>query len=209
MLPSARVSDDFATFRATHPSALDALAACDRPEWLVQLAWEVADHKTAVRIGLGAAQLLSTASDRQWLFMPNPNRLESVAAWAGDDGDEIARSSGVARAFVLAAVPAVALAYVISAVLAPGGWNGARALWLVVAILVLEMVLTVVVRRSLAAIVHRRAAQLDDRAAMDIVLDEVRKGTAANPQLVPIVLKSTGGRLRRFLTAGDGRGAST
>jgi hypothetical protein len=35
----------------------------DRPEWLVQLAWEVADHKTAVSIGLGAARLSSTASD--------------------------------------------------------------------------------------------------------------------------------------------------
>ena len=51
------VPDSYAAFRATHPSALDALAACDRPEWLVQLAWEVADNKTAVRIGLGAAQL--------------------------------------------------------------------------------------------------------------------------------------------------------
>jgi Flp pilus assembly protein TadB len=203
MLPSRAVSDDFTTFRAAHPSALDAIAACDRPDWLVQLAWEVADHKNAVRIGLGAAQLSSRASDTLWLFNPNPNRLETVAAWAGDDGDAVERSSAVARALSLAGVPAVALSYGIATVFVPGSWYGIRALWFVVSILVLEMVFTVAVRRSLAAIVRRRAAQLDERAALDIVLDEVRKGTAANPQLVPIVLKSTGSRLRRFLNAGE------
>ncbi len=201
------MSDDFPTFRATHSSLLDALAACDKPEWLVQLAWEMADHKTAVRIGLGAAQLLSTASDTRWLFVPNPDRLETVAAWVGDNGDEIERSSDLARAAVLASFPAIALAAVIVKILVPNTWDGMKALSLVGSIFVLEVMFTVIVRWSLAAIVRRRAAQLDDRAALDIVLDEIRKGTAANPQLVPIVLKSTGGRLRRFLNA-DRRGES-
>jgi len=92
---------------------LDAIAACECPEWLGQLAWEVADHKTAVSIRLGAAQLSSTASDTLWLFKPNPDRLETVAAWTGDDGGEIERSNAFGRAVALAGFPAVALAYVV------------------------------------------------------------------------------------------------
>ena len=197
------MSDDFTTFRAAHPLPLDAIAACDRPDWLVQLAWEVADPKTAIRIGLGAAELLSTASDTLWLFKPNPNRFETIATWAGDDDCDIRSSSAFARAFVLASFPAVALAYAIVTVCLPGGWTGLRSLSLIFWICVLEVVFTWVVRRSLAAIVQRRAAQLHDLAALGIVLDEVRKGTTANPQFVPIVLRSTGSRLRRFLNAED------
>jgi hypothetical protein len=199
------VSDEFTTFRAAHPSVLDAISACNRPDWLVQLAWEVADHETAVRIGLGAAQLLSTASDTLWLFNPNPNRLETIAAWGGDDDGEIERSSAFGRAVVLAGFPAAALAYILVTMLVPEEWASKYVLSLVGSIFVLEVVFTVVVRWVLAAIVRRRAARLDDRAALGIVLDEVRKGTA-NPQLVPIVLKSTGSRLRRFLNARDGDG---
>ncbi len=193
------MSDDYTTFRAAHPSVLDAIAACERPEWLVQLAWEVADHKTAVSIGLGAAKLSSNASDAAWFFNPNPNRLETVAAWTGDDG-EIERSGALGRAIVLGAFPAVALAYGLVGAVVPDAWTAKYVLSLVGAILALEVVLALVVRRSLAAIVRRRAARLDDRAALDIVLDEIRKG---EPRLVPIVLKSTGGRLRRFLNAGE------
>jgi hypothetical protein len=197
------VSDDFTTFRAAHPSALDAIDACDRPEWLVRLAWEVADHKTAVRIGLGAAELSSTASDTLWLFKPNPDRLETVAAWVGDDGDDIAHSGAFSRAVVLAAVPAVALAFVVVTVVVRDAWTIRYVVSLLGAILALEAAFAFLIRRALAAIVRDRAAKLDDRAALDIVLDEIAKGTAAKPQRVPIVLKSTGGRLRRFLTAGD------
>ena len=194
-------ADDFTSFRAAHPSAEDAITACVRPDWLVQLAWELTDHTTAVSIGLGAAQLLSTASDTLWLFKPNPDRLETVAAWTGDDEREVDRSGAFGRAVVLAGFPAVALAYLIVSVVIPGPWTGMRELSLVGSIFVLEVVFTMLVRWSLAAIVRRRAAQLDDRAALDLVLDEIRKNTAANPQLVPIALKSSGNRLRRCLTA--------
>jgi hypothetical protein len=186
------MADDFATFRAAHPSLLDAIAACDRPEWLVELAWEATDHETAVSIGLGAAQLSSAASDTLALFKPNPDRLETVAAWTGDASE----TDAFARSVVLASVPAVVLGYAVVALIMPGAW-----LAYVGAILALELGFAMVLRRWLAAIVRRRAAQLDDRAALAIVLDEIRKGTAATPQRVPIVLQSTRNRLRRVLAA--------
>lgn len=164
---------------------------------------EVADPETAVSIGLGAAKLSSTASDTLWLFKPNPGRLETVAAWVGDDDNEIDRASAFGRAVVLAGFPAVALAEALVTAFVPEAW-AAKYVLLVGAIFALEVVFTLVVRRTLAAIVRSRAAKLDARAALDVVLDEVRKGNAAAPQLVPFVLKSAGGRLRRFLNARDG-----
>jgi len=193
--------DDFTAFRAAHPSVLQAIAGCDRPDWLVLLAWEAVDSKTAVSIGLGAAQLLSTASDTLALFKPNPDRLETVAAWTGDDDGDSERAATFARSLVLASFPAATLALVVVAAFMPGKWNGTHGLIQVGLMFVFELVFSVLVRRSIAAIVRRRAAQLDERAALDIVLDEVQKGAAAKPRFVPIVLKSTGGRLRRCLDA--------
>jgi hypothetical protein len=197
------VSDDFTTFRAAHASVLDAIGACDRPDWLVLLAQEVAEPRTAVRIGLGAAQLLSSASDTLWLFKPNPDRLETLAAWAGDDDGELARSSAFARAVVLASLPATVLAYVLVTVVAPGAWTGRRELAMIAALAALEVIFTMVLRRALAAVVRRRAARLDERAALGLVLDEIRRGATASPRRVPIAVHATGRRLRRCLAAGD------
>ena len=196
-----RVSDDFSSFRAAHSSVLEAIDACDRPDWLVQLAWEAADPKEAVRIGLGAARLSSRASDTLWLFNPNPDRLETIAAWAEDDDDEIARSSAFARSFILASFPAVALAYFLVSALVTEAWTAKYVLSLVGSIVALEIVFTSLVRRTLNAIVRRRAARLDGSSALAIVLDEVRKGIAAEPRFAPIVVKSTGNRLRRLLSS--------
>jgi hypothetical protein len=193
------VSDDLATFRASQPSLSAAIAACTRPDWLIQLAFDAIDHKVAIRIGSGAARMLTNRSDTLWLFNPNPNPLETVDAWAASEGDlpDYLRSNSI-RAITLATIPAGGLGYLCQRIVAHGAWTAASVVTYLALILALEVVLALLFRVALAGIVRRRAARLDDHAALAIVLDELREGAAASPRLVPIVMKVFGGNVRRL-----------
>jgi hypothetical protein len=199
VVASTRVADDFATFRAAYPSVSAALDACTRPDWLVLLAWEAFDHKTAVDLGVSVARLLAKrSSDILWLWKPNPGRLEAVDAWT-DKVPFYARSYNFGRAVALAGIPAVGLVWILARFVLGGLWTEFRALQYIALMLALEVVFAWLVHVALARIVRRRAAQLDDRAALAIVLDEIRQGSADNPKGIPIVMKFVSGRVHRLL----------
>lgn len=54
------MEEEFASFRASHPTVRAALDACTRPDWVLLLAWEMLDHKAAADVGHGVARILNS-----------------------------------------------------------------------------------------------------------------------------------------------------
>ena len=190
--------DDFTTFRATHPSVQAAVDACDRPDWLILLAWEALDHKAALRVGADTARILLGRSDALRLFTPVPDRLEPIELYAANV-DSDARTFQNLRAIATAAPIGGVLAFLLDRFVTSSVWGDSRYTMLSVTIVALTAVFALVNKVVLAAIVRRRAAALDDQAALKIVLDEIGKGAARNPAKIPLVMRSIGGLVTKLL----------
>lgn len=191
------MEDEFASFRATYPTVRAALDACTRPDWLVLLAWEALDHKTAADVGLGAARILN--SDGLWWFVnPSPNRLETVQAWAGTE-DDTTRVHATGRAIALSGLPGAALAYVVEYQLLPSVYAERDPLRYAGLMAVLAALCVPVLRAVLGAVVRRRAARLDDTAVLDILLRAIRTGMVAQPRLVKVVVNISGRRVKNLV----------
>jgi len=190
------VADDFASFRAAHPTASAAIAACDRLDWLVLLAREVADEKSAMRIGLLAARLAQRRTyGKRWMWNPFPEPLESVDAWIADDDDKLMRTQALGRGLTLASLPAAAIAYVIITQVTDGPWTMSRlGVWFL-AMLGIQVVLAFAIRALLHRVVRARAARLDEAGARAIVMDEIHRAPTA---LLPDALRYTRTQVNLF-----------
>ena len=185
-------SDDFSKFRAAHPSLEQAIDRCERPDWLIRLAYEaMPDHKVAIRFGINAAALLHgdreewlLGSPRNFLF---PRRLEAVDLWASATDGDYLRDVNNLRAFALAALPATLLTVLVHEVSQPRRWVDGL---LYGACFVVMLVLTLPIQRVLAWVVARQVAQIDDESALQMVLDEIVKGMAKNPAKIPSVVSN-------------------
>ncbi len=193
------MEDDFVSFRAGFPTVRAALDACKRPDWLLLLAWEAVDHKTAADAGLSAARILNS-DGLGWFVNPNPNALEAVQVWAGT-ADDTTQSHATGRAISLAAIPGVGLAYVVEYLILPAAYPERNLLRYAGFMVAFVVVCMFAIRAMLAAVVRRRAARLDDQAVLDLLLASIRSGVARQPRLVDVVMNVVGRRVRALLPA--------
>jgi len=198
-VPSSRMDADFARFRAAYPTVRAALDGCTRPDWLLLLAWEALDHKTAADLGLGAARILRSRTN-WWFVNPNPDRLEAVQTWAGTD-DDTTQDHATGRAISLSWAPGAALAYVTEYLILPAVFPERSVHRYGALMFAFAVVCIPAIRGILGAVVRRRAARLDDSAVLNILLASIRAGMAGKPRLVEVVMKLVGRRVRRLVEA--------
>jgi hypothetical protein len=164
----------------------DDFSKCEQPDELIELAWNAGvDKKTLIREGSDAAGLLLAGERRELvtLFWPFPRPLEAVDRWSENSRSAVAAKL---RPFASAVMPGCVLGFLVSRLfVAPRTWEdpGLSVLvWTIVAsIVVLGLVFKVLIDVTL----RRRAARLDEQRALSVVLDELRRGMAVSPALVP------------------------
>lgn len=186
--------DDFVRFRAAHPALRDAIEKCERPDWLIRVAWEGGlDRRAVIREGADAARLL-LASEWQstvTLFWPVPRPLEAVDRWC-DNETTASRIAPSERPWASAVIPGAVLGSLISTfVIARRTSGGAARLTIVVVTLLSIVVLGAIFKVLIDAPLRRRVARLDEESAYRIVLDQLGNGMAARPGLVPHTTKRT------------------
>jgi hypothetical protein len=176
------MTDDFAAFRAAHPSVGTAIEKCDRPDWAIRLAFEAADDKRAIIAnGANIARVLKTANLFLTLITPWPEPVEALDVWA-DNTDHSSRTLPIARAVTIAAYLAIPLTWLlVRFVVGPrvGSVSDTLAMGLVFCVMVL--VIAVVAKLTIAAVVRRQVARLDESSALELVLSLVTKRMVNNP----------------------------
>ncbi len=180
--------DDFATFRAAHPALPDAMARCERPDWLLRLAWEAGfDKRALIREGADAANLL-LASELQHnleLFWPVPRPLEAVDRWSENSTPSNDITTGL-RHQASAVVPGALIGGLLSHfVVAPRMSGYSAELLMVLSVVAAFAVVAVLFKILIAAALRRQIARLDEESAFAIVLDQLRVGMARKPTLIP------------------------
>ena len=178
------------------------LNSTDQPDALIELAWKSGlDRRDVIRAGSDAAKLLLATEryDVVTRFWPVPRPLEAVDHWADNAGNEIAEGL---RPFGSALVPGCVFgALVAHFLVAPfmsdysGDW--AMVFIIVASIIVIGFVFKLLIERTL----KRRVAALDEQQAFDIVIDQLRRGKAASPRVIPIAVT----RLKRRLAPAAGQ----
>src|SRR5689334_11858458 len=99
--------DDFASFRAAHPTVSDAIAACDRLDWLVRLAVEaISDRKYRLLVAVRAARLLTRKPLSIRLLQPWPSPLEALEIYIDYPSSEDKPLFQRGRAAMLSLIPA-------------------------------------------------------------------------------------------------------
>lgn len=170
----------------------------EQPDELIQLAWHAGfDRKAVIREGSDAAHLLfvNVESDLRTLFWPVPRRLEAVDRWS-ENARPVTGVSESLRPFASAVIPGCVLGSLITWFLVAPRVSEDHALtamtWIIVAS---TAVLGIVLKVWIGATLRRQAARLDEEAALKIVLDELRAGMIACPEVVPRAVT----RIRRGL----------
>ena len=120
-----------------HIGRYAAIDECERPDWLILLAWEALDHKAALRVGADAARILLGRSDALRLFTPAPDRLEPVELWA-DNVDSDARTFQNLRAIAAAAPMGGLVAFLLDRFVTSSVWGDSRYTMLSVTIVALN-----------------------------------------------------------------------
>jgi hypothetical protein len=193
---------DFSLWRARYASLQEAVDACERVDWIVYLARETMDVKSALRIAVSAARLLAKSSNTRDLLQminPIPDRFEKVERWAHDDDDELSKIGKRGRAICLSGFPAAGFAAWISHYVP----DARSQLWQTVclaAAVPVAAVFTVLIQWTLNAVVDRQAATLDESACFAIAFDAIHTGSTANPDRIPLTLKWTRSLIHPWLT---------
>ena len=177
------MSGDLAAFRASHASVADAIKQCDRPDWALQLAFDAASDKRAVIAnGANIARVLKSDNLFLTLITPRPTPLEAVDVFS-DNTDDVSKSLRISRALMIAAYLSIPLVYLIVRFgigTKPGGAidTGAMAIGFAIS----AVVITVVTKVAIDWVIRRQVARLDDRSAMQRVLELVTKRMENNPR---------------------------
>ncbi|MCC6997842.1 MAG: hypothetical protein IT370_24720 [Deltaproteobacteria bacterium] len=157
-------------------------ATCQQPDELIQLAWNAGHDRTKViREGTDAARYLLAGERNDFvnLFWPVPRRLEAVRLWSGNHS-RLADIEVESRPFASAVIPACIAGGLTAHFLAISG-----TLAIVGMIAAMFVVLGLVLRVLIGATIKRWVAQLDDDAALAIVLDALRAGMKRTPARIP------------------------
>lgn len=163
-------------------------AKCEQPDELIQLAWNAGlDRKALVREGSDAARLLLAGERNEvvTLFWPVPRPLEAVDRWS-ENPRTATGTSETLRPFASAVVPGCVLGSLVTHFFVAASMSEDSGLtaqvWIIVAsIAVLGVMFKVLVGVAL----RRRVARLDEESALNIVLDQLRRGMSVSPALVP------------------------
>ncbi len=162
----------------------DVLAKCERPDELVQIAWDAGlDRKRVIRAGADAASTLFADERTQnlRLFWPVPRPLEGVDRWLARDRP-IEASTTRQRPFASALIPGIVLGYLtdhfVLAIRLSGDtrWTAMSVIcigWMVV----VGLLFKVLIESSL----RRQAARLDEDKAFALVLEQLRIGITRRP----------------------------
>lgn len=179
--------DELAAFRAKHPSVVDAINNCDRPDWALQLAFEATDDRKAViRYAANLVPGLTEEGDVASLITPYPSVRESIDVYA-DNEDRVSVVHAHARALILGTCLGASLSFVFN-----------RYVWVEAlghrsvdrfALLITVPLMIALVRVSFAWIVRRRAARFDDESAFATIIDMVTRAADKHPERVPKRMK--------------------
>lgn len=150
------------------------LEEAERPDQAIRLAFERAtDRKAVIRQGVAVARYIRGSRTGIALITPWPTPYEAIDVWAGST-DSVSRSLSNARAVIVATIIGVPSTYAAC---------DHRALFLVV------FVLAAIIRLSIAWVVRRRAARLDEDSALALVLALIAEGTNRRPRHAARVMK--------------------
>lgn len=196
-------SDDITSFRNSHPTVVAAIDGCDRPDWALQLAFDAArDRKAVIAFGASSARALMGARLRSGfeIFIPWPGPLEAVRAWANDTST---RNLNRFRSLGCAAYLAAPVAFGIDRLTFSTGadWDVPRVVASQVSYLVSLFVLAKTIAVGIQWVVRRRASNLDEGTALQIVLRFLREGALRQPGTVPFVVLSLCRKLSALLRA--------
>lgn len=177
---------------AAYDEAQDAIGRCERPDLLIQLAWEAGlDKQAVIREGSDAASLLLAGERTELLtlFWPVPRPLEAVDRWSENSG---ARTTESLRPFASAVVPGTVLGSLATHVwiapwLSESGGLVALVVSIGASIAIVGVLFEVLIEHGL----RRQVARLDEQSALALVLEQLRAGMAANPAMVPRALTRT------------------
>ena len=168
-------------------------AKCEKPDELLQLAWDAGfDKKTLIREGSDAAQLLLRGDTGEYFYRPYwpvPHPLDAVDRWSENTGSSAVLGEWL-RAFGSAIFPGCFLGAAVAHFVSPRsvGWTMSAGEFLIV---VTSFVVHVLVFRLLIGVtLRRRVARLDEERALAIVLDQLRRGMVKSPALVPRAVSS-------------------
>jgi hypothetical protein len=181
--------ENFATFRAAHPSLSSAVEACTRPDWLVRLAAEaIPDRSVRLRLAVYAARLLIRDKGPVRLLRPWPGPLEALEMYTEYPSFEDKSFFNWCRAIMLALFPAGLLNLFVNQLV----WQPENPvlMWLVtlMIVLVLTIPFAFLFRTLLAHAVRRQVATLDDTSALDRSLVLIERGAAKHPGEVRYVM---------------------
>lgn len=163
-------------------------ATCERPDALIQLAWDAGlDRKAVIREGVDAAGLLRASERTEFvtLFWPVPHPLEAVDRWS-ENPHAITQVPEQLRPFASAVIPGCVVGALVGQLaVVPRVSPGLASTALVVCIVAANMVLGALFKALIAATLRRRLARLDEAAALAIVLAALRRGARQTPARVP------------------------
>lgn len=180
----------------------DAIGRCERPDSLIQLAWEAGlDKKAVIREGSDAAGLLLAGerSELITLFWPVPRPLEAVDRWSGNS-HPVTGATAELRPFASAVVPGTLLGslvtqFLVAPWLSENGGLSALVLIIVASNAVVGVLFKVLIEGGL----RRQVARLDEESALAIVLDQLRTGMAGHPAMVPRAVTRTRKEIQKLM----------
>jgi hypothetical protein len=178
--------------------AEDAIGRCERPDSLIQLAWEAGlDKKAVIREGSDAARLLLAGewTELLTLFWPVPRPLEAVDRWSENLRS---RTTETLRPFASAVVPGTVLGSLAAHFwIAP--WVSNDGLTLVGSIVASFAIVGVLFKVLIEHGLRRQVARLDEESALAIVLEQLRAGMAMHPAMVPHAVTRTRKEIQKLM----------
>jgi hypothetical protein len=182
-------ADEFAAFRATHATVSDAIAACNRLDWLVQLAVEaISDRKYRLLVAVRAARLLTRRPLSIRVLQPWPSPLEALEIYIDYPTNEDKPLFQWGRAAMLSLVPASILGLVVNNLV----WQSKNqvVVWLVslVMVVVFAAPFALLFHALFARAMRSQLANLDDDAVVKKSLALIKRAATKRPQDVKYVM---------------------
>ncbi len=201
--PRLPVSDEgFEAFRAAHRGLLEAVETCERPDWLVRLAWDAGlERRALIEEGLECAIRLHATdwNGNVALFWPVPRPLEAVEVWCGRRSVLTQMSEG-SRPHASAIVPGCVIGAVISTVFVSPRLTGLPGELAICAVCVAAVgALGLLFKVLIDATLRRQVARLDEERAFAIVLEQIRVGMKTSPLRVPRVTEVLARQLAKLV----------